>query len=179
MATTQRCKKLQKKNLVLANIRNGLAYPHDDVCYFQSQFAHHKKLGYFRIDSMPYRAVIHLLCGGEITIVDATAKNKPLTDAQRKGVPTWCLVFNRALRYYDVKVCDWQTVDMVQVAHSRVHKPLVQAIRKLAEIYGESGPAIIGKNVHLVCHRGIEFDDKPELLASLVRCDSTARDDAK
>ena len=158
-----------RKNLVLANIRNGLAYPHDDVCYFQSQFAHHKKLGYFRIDAMPYRAVIHLLCGGEITIVDATAKSKPLTDAQRKGVPTWCLVFNRALRIYDVKVCDWQTKDMVEVARSRVHKPLVQTIRKLVEIYGHSGPAVIGENVHLVCHRNVEFDDKPELLAERAR----------
>jgi hypothetical protein len=153
--------------LRLGNIRNGLAYPHDDVCAFQSQHAHHMSLGYFRIDAMPYRAVIHLLRGGTVEIIDATAHDKPLSDALRYGVPTWCLVFNRALRLY-TPVCPWQTPQMVRAAWNARHRPLVRMIRKLAEIYGAAGPAVIGRNVRLKCYRSVTFDDKPSLLRTLV-----------
>ena len=50
-------------HLVLANLSNGIMYPHDDVCYFASQMAHHKPFGYFHSHSMPLRAVITLLLG--------------------------------------------------------------------------------------------------------------------
>jgi hypothetical protein len=82
------------------------------------------------------------------------------------GVPAWCLVFNRALgkEYRSIKVCDWQTPEMLNVALNSIHKPLVQTIRKLIKIYGYRNPAIIGKNVHLECHQEALFDDKPEML---------------
>jgi len=156
--------------LRLANIRNGLAYPHDDVCAFQSQHAHHcKKCGYFRIDAMPYNAVIQLLKGNTIEIIDATHHNKPLSDALKYGVPTWCLVFNRALRLRHTTVCSWQTRAMTEIANDRRHKPLVQAIRKLIELYGHNGPAVCDENVLLTCHKNVDFDDKPELLKKEIR----------
>lgn len=152
----------------LANIRNGLAYPHDDVCLFQSNHGHRASMGYFRIDAMPYRAVIHLLCGGEITIIDATARGKKLSDALRYGVPTWCMVFNRALGQPRVPVAAWVTREMVNLAHGPIHKPLVQTIRKLARLYPYQKLAIIGMNVHLESHPCCRFDDKPELLKELM-----------
>ena len=150
--------------IVLANISNGLAYPHDDVCAFFSCHGHHYRDGYFRIDAMPYGPVLHLLRGGEIEIVDATQHNKPLTDAQRFGVPTWCRVFNRALGRNDVRVCEWETVHIRRAAnHSRV-RPIVQVIRKLAKLVASSGPAVIDENVHLTCYQNVEFDDNPDQL---------------
>lgn len=161
--------------MTLANLSNGLAYPHDHIAHFQSNYAHHKSLGYFRIDSMPLEAIVHLLNGGEVTIVDATASDKALSDGLKKGVPTWCLVFNRAIDKVgvsgarSVRVCEWQTRDMVQVAHSQFHHPATQTIRKLAKVVGATGPAVIGQNIHLVCHRLVGFDDKPDRLAELVQ----------
>lgn len=148
--------------MILANISNGLVFPHDDICYFQSCWGHHKSLGYFRIDSMPFSAIIALLKGDNITIVDATRRHKHFTDAQKYGVPTWCLVFNRALGLKKVHVCDWATREMIETAHSPIHKPTVQTIRKLVKIYGYIKPAVIGDNVKLVCHKGAEWDDKPK-----------------
>src|SRR3990167_8290817 len=97
--------------LRLANIRNGLAFPNDDVCMFQSCHGHHAADGYFRIDDMSYRVVIELLRGHPVTIVDGTARNKPLSDALRYGVPTWLMVFNRAICQRRVHVCPWVTPD--------------------------------------------------------------------
>lgn len=159
------------KILKLANITNGLAYPHDDICYFQSQYGHSRAYGYFCLDSMPYRAVRHLLLGGKIEIIDATAKNKKLTDAQKYGIVTWCIVFNRALNHKGskfIKVCDWETKHMLSAALSERHKPTVRGIRKLIKIYGYQAPAIIGKNVLLTCYSGISWDDKPMRLKKLL-----------
>lgn len=157
--------------LRLANISNGLAYPHDDVCAFQSQHAHHcQKCGYFRIDAMPYSAVIHLIKGGTIEIIDGTAHNKAYSDALKFGVPTWCLVFNRAIRERNHITCSWQTRDMVRMANDSRHKPLVQMIRKINRLYGPAKPVIVGKNVILTCHKEVEFDDKPELLKRRIVC---------
>lgn len=156
--------------MILANISNGLVYPHDDVCHFQSNYGHSAKHGYFRIDSMPYRAVIHLLKGGTLEICDATAKRKKLTDGLKYGVPTWCIVFNRAINdkgSRHIKVCDWQTPEMKRVALSAKHKPLVQSIRKLIKIYGFQYHAIIGRNVKLICDNNINFDDKPKRIREL------------
>lgn len=147
--------------LRLANISNGLAFPHDDVCNFQSQFGHHCSLGYFRIDSMPYSAVIHVLRGGQITVIDATGKDKPLSDALRYGVPTWCIVMNRAMRldYENIRVCEWQTKEMVRAA--KEHRPYVKTIRKLINIFGNpENPVLINDQILLECHRMFEFDDK-------------------
>ena len=151
---------------ILANIRNGLAFPHDGVCNYQSNHGHHMKTNYFRIDAMSYDDIIYLLKGGTLKIVDGTGNHKKLTDAQKFGVPTWCIVFNRALDFKGsrhINVCDWQTPEMKKVALSDVHKPLVQSIRKLVKIYGHRKPAIIGDNILLECHH-IDFDDKPERL---------------
>jgi hypothetical protein len=155
--------------MILANISNGLAFPHDEVCYFQSTYGHKCKSGYFRIDSMPLKAVIHLLCGGELNIVDATQHNKPMTDAQKFGVATWCLVYNRAIRQRIDKVCSWQTRDMERVASSNIHKKLIKTIRKLAKYYPTSSPAVIGENVSLICFRNFTGDDKPEHIREKIR----------
>ncbi len=157
--------------LTLANIRNGLAFPHDDVCYFQSQYGHKAKLGYFRIDSMPYRAVIHLLMGKELKIVDATRRHKLLTDALKFGVPTWCLVFNRSLgkTYRSIKVCDWETPEMRRLAHhTDIHESSIDSIRKLIHLYGYTKPAIIGDNILLECHQAFVADDQIERLRKLI-----------
>ena len=138
--------------LRLSNICNGLPYPHDMVCNFMSTHGHHKKDGYFRMDAMPYDAVICLLRGGAVTIIDATQHNKPLTDALKYGVPTWCLMFNRALRC-KIPVCPWMTQDMVDVANGPLHRPLVQRVRRLEQIFGNAGPIEIGKQVMLECYK--------------------------
>jgi len=154
--------------MILANLSNGLVFPHDMVCNFQSNHGHHKKLGYFRIDAMPYTATIHLLQGGEVTIVDASLHQKALTDAQKYGVTTWCLVFNRALKLYGIRVAPWQTRDMEQVANSNIHRQLVHSIRKLVKLYGDNGPAVIGQNVKLECASQCDWDDKPDKIKSML-----------
>lgn len=111
---------------------------------------------------MPFSAIIHLLQGGTLTIVDATQHGKPLTDAQKYGIATWCLVYNRAIRRRADKICAWQTREMEMVASSNIHKKLIKTIRKLARYYPPTKPAIIGENVQLVCHRGFALDDKAE-----------------
>ena len=148
----------------LANIRNGLAFPHDDVCNFQSNHGHHMSCGYFRIDAMPYRAVIHLLQGGDITVIDATRGKKMMTDAQKWGLATWCGVFNRAIRVH-VPPCEWLTPAMQFVISSNKHKPLIQSIRKLAAIYGSTRPAVVFDNVLLECHQAFAADDHAKRLA--------------
>jgi len=154
--------------MILANISNGLAFPHDSVCYFQSQYGHNWKVGYFRIDAMPLDAIIHLLKGGEITIVDATRRHKKLTDAFKFGVPTWCLVFNRAINKRVNKVCDWQTKEMEILSNNGVHEKLIQTIRKLAKYYEPIKPAIIGDNIKLICHQNFSADDKPKRIQQLL-----------
>jgi hypothetical protein len=151
--------------LRLANMSNGLAYPHDMVAYFQSQYAHHMKLNYFNRDAMPWDAVIHLLKGGEICVIDASQHHR-LTDALKYGVPTWCAVFNRAV-YQQANVCSWFTPEMRKVSTSKHVKPIVNSIRKLVGLIGSSGPLIISQNVHLICHMGVKFDDKPEMIRRL------------
>lgn len=157
----------------LANISNGLAFPpYDGLCMFQSQHAHHcKQCGYFRIDAMPYGAVLHLLRGGQVEIIDATRRHKPLTDALRYGVPTWCLVFNRAMGDRATRVCEWQTRAMLSTANNDRHHPTVQAIRKLARATGSLGDvrAVVGANVILTCHQGFDGDDKPRRIARRIR----------
>ena len=153
----------------LANISNGLAYPHDDVCLFQSNHGHHASTGYFRIDAMPYRAVIHLLRGGSLTIIDGTARNKPLSDALRFGVPTWCLVFNRAIGSRSVAVAPWCTREMINIAHGSLHGPLVQSIRKLAKLFPPVQPAVVGQTVILECHPLCRHDDNAAKLKEKIK----------
>jgi hypothetical protein len=154
--------------MILANISNGLAFPHDDVSFFQSQHGHNCKMGYFRLDAMPYRAIIHLMKGEEIVIVDATRRHKPLTDAQKFGVVTWALVYNRAIGC-KVKVCAWQTPEMGRVALSHIHAKAVQTLRHLAKYYNPRRPAIIGDNVKLVCHQGFVADDNVGRIKNLIK----------
>lgn len=148
--------------MILANISNGLAFEHDDVCYFQSQYAHHLSLGYFRVDSMPYKAVIHLLKGGQLEIIDATHKDKPLSDAMLYGVGTWCLVMNRALKhdYKKIKVCEWQTKEMITATDK--HKRYIQSLRKLIKIYGRIEPVVIGNQIKITCYNNFQYDDRME-----------------
>jgi hypothetical protein len=155
-------------NLILANISNGLAFPHDDVCYFQSQHGHSWKNGYFRIDAMPLRAVIHLMLGRTVTIIDATRRHKKLTDAFKFGVPTWCIVYNHAICQKVDKVCLWQTKEMETAAHSTLHEKLIQTIRKLAKYYQPTKPAVIGDNIKLVCHQNFMADDKPKRIQEII-----------
>lgn len=155
--------------MILANISNGLAFPHDGTCYFQSNHGHNCKMGYFRIDAMPLDAIIHLMKGGEITVVDATRHGKLYTDAQKFGVATWALIYNRAIRKKADKVCAWQTKEMEAVASNGVHEKLIETIRKLARYYDPVKPAIIGDNIKLVCHHGFIADDNVKRLKEMIR----------
>ena len=161
-------------NLRLANASNGLAFPHDGVCFFQSQHAHHMKHGYFADNAMPWDAVVALLKDGTVTVVDATRKDKRMTGALKFGVPTWCLVYNRAVRRLGVRVCEWETPEMRHVAMNGYHEHLLGPIRRLARVYARAGarPAVIGKNVILECHSGFVADDDPEGLRQLVETES-------
>ena len=153
-----------------ANITNGLAFPHDSVCHFMSTHAHKYSMGYFRIDAMPYGAVIELLQGRAIKIVDATSKNKELTDALKFGLTTWVLVFNRAIRN-QIVVAPWMTQEMVMAANrSKVAAKLVKRIRRLAIIFGNCGPVKIGENeqVQVRCYKNFRYVDKPEEIARRV-----------
>jgi len=147
---------------------NGLAFPHDGICYFQSQYAHRASTGYFAHNSISLETILKLLCGYEITIIDATRRHKLLTDALKFGVPTFCLVFNRAIKQREIKVCSWETREMRRIAFSKIHKSLVQTIRKLANIYGYVSPLIIGDNIMLECHQGFIADDNPKRLQKLI-----------
>lgn len=155
--------------LRLANISNGLVFPHDDVCYFQSQHGHRYATGYFAHNAMPFSAIIQLLLGNNVKIIDATRRHKKLTDALKFGVPTFSLVFNRAIYKRNIIVCDWQTAEMVRMAHSHIHKPLVQSIRKLSKYFGAKKPIIIGENLVLECHQGFIGDDKPERIRRMIQ----------
>ena len=156
--------------LRIANALNGLAYtPYDSVSMFLSTHGHNYKMGYFRLDAMPYEAVIELLLGNTIQLVDATQHNKPLPDSFKFGLTTWCLVFNRAIGC-DVRVADWQTREMIYASRHN-HRALVQRIRRLKSVFGASKPAIIGDNILLEVHKQVKFDDKPYLLKELLEAE--------
>lgn len=149
-----------------ANITNGLAYPHDDVCHFMSTHGHNCKMGYYRLDSMPYSAVIELLKGRPIKVVDGTAHNKPLTDGLKFGLTTWAITYNRAL-HTDMGVAPWQTPEMWFNGHrSDVSRRVVQRIRRLLAVYGGKTalPAILGETILVECHRNIAHDDRPGMV---------------
>ncbi len=158
----------------LANISNGLAFPpYDDYCYFQSQYGHQAKYGYFNKDALSIKAIVELLKGNTLYLIDATRKNKALSDAFKFGVPTFCLVFNRAIGIHDktyrkIQVCEWQTPEMLKVSHSDIHKPTVQKIRKLINLFDYTKPAIIGGNVILEIHNNFIGDDKPKRIKEII-----------
>jgi hypothetical protein len=158
---------------IYANITNGLAYPHHEVAHFMSTHGHSCKFGYFRLDAMPYSAVIELLNGRPIRVVDATQHNKPLTDGLKYGLTTWVLVFNRGIRQpIDFReVAPWATKEMAKAAlFSKQSKQLVQRIRRLQTIYGDQGSVRIGPGqlVEVECHRNFRLDDKPEQLRAFL-----------
>lgn len=152
--------------LRVANMSNGLAFPHDDICYFQSNYGHKAELGYFRVDAMPPRVIVHLLGGGSIEILDGTRRHKPMTDAQKFGVPTWLLVFNRAIGIKGRRVCSWQTRDMEQIAMSEIHDQTKDTIRKLVRVFSHSGPLEIGNQVKLFCQQNFHADDHPKRIVA-------------
>ena len=152
---------------VYANITNGLYFPHDEVCHFMSSHGHNYSMGYLRLDSMPYSAVIELLCGRQIKVVDASPSGKALTDGLRYGLTTWVLVFNRALRENDVRVAPWQTREMWLAAHrGKDADKIKRRIRRLESVYGNSGPVQIGRQILTECTPHFALDDKPELLGA-------------
>jgi hypothetical protein len=112
--------------------------------------------------------LVKLLSGNKIIIIDATRTHKSLTDALKFGVPTFCIVFNRAIRQREIQVCPWETREMRKVAFSKIHKPLVQTIRKLVNIYGFASPLVINDQISLECHQGFIADDKPKRLQKLI-----------
>ena len=176
-------------NLYNASSGLPLGGKNAEVCFFQSCHAHNLKCGYFADNAMPWNAVIELLKGGILNIVDGS-RNKSgyvmgnrrcgkLSDALTYGVPTWMMVFNQAIQkiparrtcadylwdefeWYnplDIKVCEWQTRHMIRATFK--HDKLRHQIRRLAKVYGRKGPAIVGRNVMLTTHRAT-WDDKPE-----------------
>ena len=152
----------------IANAMNGLAYPpYDAVSMFLSTHGHSCKMGYFRQDAMPYMAVIELLKGGSLCLVDATQSDKPLTDAFKFGLATWCMVFNRAIGH-KTESSLWVTRDMVRAANSCQHKKVVQRIRRLEAVFGHTRPAVIGENIILEVHKKILFDDKPNMIKKIL-----------
>ena len=171
-----------------ANLSNGIAFPHNSVCRFQSNHGHNWKLGYFAVDSMPWDAVIRLLHGEPITIVDATAHNKPLSDGLRYGLTTWAMAFNRAIRRNDcVRVAPWSTREMCLAAYrNHTAKQVVQGIRRLARIYGAYGPVWLSCNdprcpsvlskfsgscakINVKCYSDFKADDDPFALSVLAQ----------
>lgn len=132
---------------------------------------------------MPLRAIVHLLLGRRIVIVDGTAKARRASDALTYGVPTWCAAYNAALGFRSPP-CGWITDHAMVQARSDVHRQMRHTVIKLAEIYAPNGApaALIGWTVHpgmsstpsitfspdanviLECHRGIDHDDRPEVL---------------
>lgn len=152
----------------IANATNGLAFPpFDAVSMFLSTHGHNYKMGYFRIDAMPYNAVIKLLKGERITLIDATQHNKELPDSFKFGVTTWALVFNRALGLRNTVVAPWQTKEMLKAANSATHKMLVQRIRRLREVFGYQKPIRIGDNIIFEVHKAFPYDDKPNEIRSI------------
>ena len=101
-------------------------------------------------------------------IVDFGA-NKPLSDALRFGVPTWCLVFNRAIGSRSVAVAPWCTREMINIAHGPLHGPLVQSIRKLAKLFPPVQPAVVGQTVILECHPLCGHDDNAAKLKEKIK----------
>jgi hypothetical protein len=147
--------------LRLANLSNGLAFPpRDGVCHFQSQHGHHYP--YLREGAMPLDAVVHLLRGGRLLVVDGTRRRTGLPDALRTGVPTWCRVYNRALGdRHGPPVCAWETPDIRRAALETCQRPTVQTIRKLIRLFGPGPRAVVGETVLYEVHRNICVDDRP------------------
>jgi hypothetical protein len=119
--------------MTLANARNGIpmAPDADGVSMFLSTHAHRPP--YFRIDAMPYHAVVHLLRGGVVRIVDGSAR-KGIPDSLLTGVGTWAMVFGRAIG--QPSIVPWMTTAMKRACWTRAHRPTVQAILRLTTIYG-------------------------------------------
>jgi hypothetical protein len=128
--------------LYVLNASNGLAYkalcPTDHVSLFLSSQAHHADC-YFRAEAMPHSALVRLLCGGVVAVVDASGR-KPFPDSLVTGVGSWVLAFNRALR--GEGEVPHATPAMRRFAgHSEEADRVVRSVRRLARIYGDRGPA--------------------------------------
>ena len=157
------------KKLVLANARNGLVYPHDDVCLFKSSWYHGVNRIYYRDYSMPLGAIVHLFKGGDIEIVDATVNRDHMSDGLKYGVVAWCVLYNRMLLKCNTKTCAWEDNNMVKEADK--HKAYCEVLSRIAKLYSNKKPAVIGKNITLTCHfiKGENFDDSDFLLKKLVK----------
>lgn len=176
------------KRLVLANVRNGLPLvpDPDGLTYFLSTHAHHSN-GYFREGAMPLNAVVHLLRGGVVEVVDASAR-RPLPDALVTGVGTWALVFGRATRLHSN--VPWATPAMLRACWLKRHEATVKTIRRLMTVYGTPNTALdivstvdyrwggkqitareipaIGPALVVSAPVRATWDDRPERIAELV-----------
>lgn len=149
----------------LANLSNGIVFPHDMVCWFQSNHAHNRSTGYFDQAAMPWPAVVNMFARPEdqYLILDATRRHKPLTDAQKVGVPTWCLTFNHALGLPYEQVCVWETREMREAAADPIHHDLRQQIRRLSRYFEPRKQGLVlGRDVFVECYQNAEWDDKPK-----------------
>lgn len=174
--------------LVLANVRNGipLVPRPDGLSYFLSTHAHHAE-GYFSPEAMPLNAIVHLLRGGVVEIVDASAR-KALPDALVTGVGTWALVFGRAVRAF--AEVPWATDAMIRGCWQHKQRRTVRVIRRLASVYGTppdplrvvstvdhrwNGKQITAEDVPLfgpaiavTAPRRATWDDRPEVIRELI-----------
>lgn len=158
----------------LANISNGLCFPHDDVCRFQSNHGHNWKIGYFDVDAMPWSAVIRLLRGESIRVIDATGKKKPLTDGLKYGLTTWAMAFNRGLGRTNTFIAPWSTREMALAAYqSEPARKVAHGVRRLSRIYGHSPHLMLvmpigglvyngWPTIFVDCVSNFMYDDKPE-----------------
>lgn len=121
--------------MLLANASNGLALVPlpDAVSAFLSSHAHHYP--YRSVGAMPPDAILELLRGGVVSVVDGS-KRKPYPDSLVTGVGTWALVFGRAVEKLGGQLSDvpWATREMLKACWREEHEPTVKLIRRLARI---------------------------------------------
>lgn len=121
--------------LTAANASNGLAlapFP-DTVSVFLSSHAH--RWPYRSIGAMPPDAILELLRGGIVQVVDGS-KRKSYPDSLVTGVGTWALVFGRAVKKLGGQLSDvpWATREMYKACWHAEHEPTVKLVRRLARI---------------------------------------------
>ncbi len=133
-----------KNVLWVCNARNGLAHrnelqtPH--IGYFLSSHAHHKQC-YFVPYAMPLAAIVHLLCGGVVAVVDAS-RRKVFPDSLVAGLGSWVYAFNRGIGVYEPDFVPYGTSAMWWYAiRSRNAREIKKVVRRLATILGDKGPA--------------------------------------
>jgi hypothetical protein len=140
--------------MIVLNCRNGLPFNNyfrtEHYSMFLSSHAHHANC-YFQSGDMPISAIIELLKGGIVTVVDAST-SKPFPDALVTGLGSWVIAFNRGLKSDESP--EHSTPAMRKYAYySDEAKRVKQTVRRLKTVYGDSGPA----KMHLWNGRNTQF----------------------